>query len=194
MKKLLLLVLLLTGGIAQAQEPIKPTPTVATGIMTWEMQNDACEKGDLQACRFRDAELLEIESQGWCLTDSKKWQPSPCKSEPAAVPLSDKIFELEKDKFPAALQRDWSDFAARFEHAFPVLTTEDGWVVGYGCMANKSNTDAAGWALSTDSGAFGAIIKRDEKFFIYGSTEVIPTPLAVWGVANGMTDSNMVRQ
>jgi hypothetical protein len=60
------------------QEPVKPTQTIAAYIMSWEMQNDACQGGDQQACRYRDATLLAIESQGWCLSDTKKWQPAPC--------------------------------------------------------------------------------------------------------------------
>jgi hypothetical protein len=64
---------------AQAQETVKPTQIVAAYIMSWEMQNDACQRGDQRSCRFRDAELLAIESQGWCLSDAQKWQPAPCK-------------------------------------------------------------------------------------------------------------------
>jgi hypothetical protein len=87
MKKSLLLALLLTAGLAQAQEPVKPTPTVASYIMSWEMQNDACKGGDQQACRFRDAELLAIESQGWCLSDTQQWQPSPCRPDADSAQL-----------------------------------------------------------------------------------------------------------
>ena len=189
MRKLLLLALLLTAGAAQAQEPVKPTPTVAAYIMSWEMQNDACKGGDQQACRFRDTILLEIESQGWCLSDTQKWQPAPCKS----APLSDTIFQA-KEKLPASLQKDWSDFAARLSVVEPVIKTEDGWLLERGCMAHRCNTDATAWAVSKTTRVFGAIIEKDGKFFIHGSTEDIPTPLAAWGLANGMTDSNMVRR
>jgi hypothetical protein len=68
------------AGAARGQDAVKPTPIVAAFIMSWEMQNDACQRGDQHACRFRDAELLSIESQGWCLSDGKTWQPAPCKS------------------------------------------------------------------------------------------------------------------
>jgi hypothetical protein len=181
MKKLVLLVLLLTAGIAQAQESVKPTQTVAAYIMSWEMQNDACKGGDQQACRFRDAILLEIESQGWCLSDTQKWQPAPC--DP--TPLSDTIFRA-KEKLPASLQKDWSDFAARFTTALPVTETEDGWIVGKGCMTGSCDTDAAAWALNKDSHAFGALMKKNGKFFYFYGSKDFPLPLAVWGLENGM--------
>jgi hypothetical protein len=189
MKKLLLLALLLPVGVAQAQQPGKPTPTVAAEILSWEMQNAACHGGDQQACRYRDAVLLAIQSQGWCLSDAQKWQPAPCKSEPAAVPLSDRILQI-KDRLPASLQKDWADFAARLSVVEPVIETEDGWLLGRGCMAHRCNTDATAWAVSKTTHVFGAIIEKDGKLFIYYGPRDIPTPLAAWGVANGMTDSN----
>jgi hypothetical protein len=191
MKKGLSLVLLLIGS-AHAQEPVKPTPTVAAEIMSWEMENDACQGGDHQACRYRDADLLAIQAAGWCLSDDQKWQPAPCKS----APLSDTILGVARDAMPVSLQKDYSDFAARLTSPLPLTLTEEGWLVGRGSMIGSDDTDAAAWALSTNSGKkqFGAIIKKDGKFFIYGSTEDIPTPLAAWGVANGMTESNMVRR
>jgi hypothetical protein len=161
--------------------------------MTWEMQNSACLGGDQQACRIRDAELLVIESQGWCLTATKKWQPAPCKlAAVETAPSSNRILEI-KDKLPASLQKDWADFAMRFENADPMTLTEDGWLVGKGCMVNSCDRDAAAWAINTKIHEVSAIIENDRKFFIYGSAKDIPTPLAAWGVANGMTESNMVR-
>jgi hypothetical protein len=56
------------------------------------MQNDACTGGDQQACRFRDAQLLTIESQGWCLSDAKKWQPAPCKPTAQVAEEDPKVF------------------------------------------------------------------------------------------------------
>jgi hypothetical protein len=45
---------------AMAQDTVTPTSTAAALIMSSEMQNDARQGGDQQACRFRDAELYTL--------------------------------------------------------------------------------------------------------------------------------------
>jgi hypothetical protein len=123
MTKFLLVALLLTGAAwgqdANKPDANKPTPIVASLIMSWEMQNDACQGGDQQACRFRDAELLSIESQGWCLSGAKKWQPAPCKpadTNPGTVFIKKLLTDsCTKGVTEACEIRDENDSVEHFE-------------------------------------------------------------------------------
>lgn len=126
----------------------------------------------------------------------------------AANPFSDLIGKYSNEilqpkyhkYYPPILEGDFDFFSKRIGTTMPI-EQKGKYLFGEGCLPHSCGSEAAAWALNTETGKMTVIIlhqlELDNKaprsiFSIYlAEDEAMPAPLDAWARENGANESNM---
>ena len=126
----------------------------------------------------------------------------------AANPFSDLIGKYSNEilqpkyhqNYPPILEGDFDFFSERIGTTMPI-EQKGKYLFGEGCLPHSCGSEAAVWALNTETGKMTVIIlhqlELDNKaprsiFSIYPAEgEEMPAPLDAWARENGANESNM---